>query len=79
MLAYNPLVKFVASLDAIRNVDQPFPRKPSVNGFSSGLAPQMKQQLPKQMSSTKRCALKKITFPALSMIEPSSVTYAIDL
>ena len=29
MLAYNPLVKFVASLDAIPNVDQPFPRKPS--------------------------------------------------
>jgi hypothetical protein len=48
-----------------------------LNGLSSGLAPQMKQQLPRQMSSTNRCALKKITFPAPSMIEPSWVMYAI--
>jgi hypothetical protein len=41
-----------------------------------GLAPQMKQ-LPRQMSSTNRWVLKKITFPALSMIEPSWVMYVI--
>jgi hypothetical protein len=34
-----------------------------LNGFSSGVAPQMKQQFPMQMSSMKCRVLKKMTLP----------------